>query len=180
MDHIEFFKIGIEVDFNKLDEFSEATLRNSLGRLYYYTYHEALKFVREDESLIKIYTDLTSSIPSYHKRLITVFAKFSANTQNLKYGKISRLLSVLHNLRCDADYELSKVFGKNDFLSMLAQLDDLKNVVHELNPHYFNISVSPVNSNISTTSVESGTIRVMRKEISSSAPRKKPILRLLD
>lgn len=180
MNHIEFFKIGIGVDFNKLDEFPEATLRNSVGRLYYYTYHEALKFIHEDEGLIEIYTDLASSIPSYHKRMITVFARFAANTQNLKYGKISRLLSVLHNLRCDADYELNKVLGKNDFLSMLAQLDDLKNVVHELNQQYFNISVSPVNSNISTTCMENGTIRVMRKENPSSEPKKKPTLRLLD
>lgn len=180
MNHIDFFKIGIGVDFSKSDELSEATIRNSLGRLYYYTYHEALKFVHEDENLLKIYTDLALSIPSYHKRLIAVFAHFAANTQNLKYGKISRLLSVLHNLRCDADYELSKVLGKNDFLSMLAQLDDLKNVVQELNSQYFNITVSPVNTSVSTTCIENGTIRVLKKERISSEPKKKPSLRLLD
>lgn len=83
MNHIEFLQMGIDVDFDKLDELAEVKIRNSLGRIYYFTYHEAVNFICDDEEFCKIYTSLKSTIPSSHKRLIAVFffPNFKRNTK---------------------------------------------------------------------------------------------------
>lgn len=101
------------------------------------------------------------------------FSQISKETQNFKYGKISRLLGVLHTLRCFADYDMEKNLGKNDFLSMLAQLDDLKKAAQELKPKYFNVSLTPDDTNISETVIEHASIKVFKKEQSTVPVRKK-------
>lgn len=180
MNHVEFLKIGIDVDFTKLEELTEVKIRNSLGRIYYYTYHEAMKFVCEDDELSKIFDNLKCSIPSFHKRLITVFAEIAKHTQNLKYGKISRLLGILHTMRCDADYDMDMKLGKNDFLSMLAQLDDLKNVSQELKPDYFQVCLTPEDISLSETTIENASIKVFKKEQASIPIKRRPSLRILE
>lgn len=180
MNHSEFLDTGVDVDFSKLDELTEVRLRNSLGRIYYYTYHEALSFVINDFELNNLYLNLKQTIPSTHKLLISTFAEKAKETQNRSYGKISRLLGVMHNLRCNADYDMNIVVGKNEFLSMLAQLEDLKNAANELKPAHFTKSITPEKTSLTETKVDNASIKVFKKEVDNTQVRKKPSLRLLD
>lgn len=176
MNHVEFLEIGLSID---CENAGEVTIRNSLGRIYYYVYHELLEFVMVDESLAKIFSDLKEKIPSCHKRLAVVFAEAAKGTQNLKFGKISRLLGVLHRLRCQADYELDTNLNKDSYLSMIAQLDDLKNVAQEINPNSFDTDVLPKNIIITGTTINSASIQVIRRN-QPDRLKKKPSLRILD
>lgn len=180
MNHVEFLDIGVDVDFSKLEELTEAKLRNSLGRIYYYTYHEALSFVSNDIELNELYLSLKQTIHQTHKLLISTFVAKAKETQNRNYGKIARLLGVMHQLRCNADYDMDIVVGKNEFLSMLAQLDDLKNAANELNPEHFTASVTPDKTSIIETKIDNASIKVFKKDIDVLPAKKKPSLRLLD
>lgn len=180
MNHVEFLEIGVDVDFSKLDELTEVKLRNSLGRIYYYTYHEALSFVSNDIELNKLYLNLKQTIQPTHKLLISTFAEKAKETQNKNYGKISRLLGVMHKLRCNADYDMDIIVGKNEFLSMLAQLDDLKSAANELNPDRFTSLVTPEKTSIIETKIDNASIKVFKKDADVIPKKKKPSLRLLD
>lgn len=177
MNHAEFLKIGIEIDISVANE---ATIRNSLGRIYYYTYHEILKFISHDSVLMQIFEDQKESIPSYHKRLVIVLAEASRLTHDWTYGTVSRLLGVLHSMRCEADYDLNVTLNKSHLLSMIAQLDTLRDAAQKLQPTSFDISVLPTGLVVDETKVDSASIKVVRTGYSKDVSAKRSSLRILD
>lgn len=134
MQHHEFYNCTTSIQANA----TEIELRNAMSRLYYYVYHEILSIISQNKDLSLIYQGLDGSS---HKRLQNTFFTYTKRTGKLIYTEISRLLQTLHNLRCDADYELNINIVFSDFNSMLAQLQTLKSKFQMENATAFNINI---------------------------------------
>lgn len=163
MDHQAFFEQGISLNFDLKTAPTEVEIRNAIGRIYYFTYHEALSFVKENSFLSAIYDDLKDKVPSSHKRLFQTFVLYASTNQELIYGTISRHLTTLHTMRCTSDYDLKSVVSQNCYFSLLANLESLKLEIAQLNSNFFNINTSLKSENITQSKVAAGNIIVRRK-----------------
>lgn len=134
MQHHEFYNCTTSIQANA----TEIELRNAMSRLYYYVYHEILSIISQNKDLSLIYQGLDGSS---HKRLQNTFLTYTTRTKEIRYTEISKLLKTLHNLRCDADYELNDKIVFSDFNSMLAQLQTLKSKFQMENATAFNIDI---------------------------------------
>lgn len=170
MNHVLFYESGISLQFNAEKKPDEVLIRNSIGRIYYYIYHEALEWLFNDSLLLAKYESLEKKVPSFHKRLARTFADCSADTQKLSYGTISRLLYALHDARCKADYHLDHTVDESDFFSMLGTLESLKQESQKFNSNVFRIE----------TNIKSENLNVLRTDVGSIAVIKRPTLRILD
>lgn len=168
MEHDAFYNAGNMIVAKSYPNSSEIEFRTAVGRIYYYVYHEILSWVKSDDTLSAIYSG--SEIKSTHKKLINVFYELTKKTKDLNYGKISRLLSVMHGFRCRADYLLEALVDKSLFESIIANLDDLKEACIKCNKNLFSIVRSEKQNTIGSLKTGSANIEV----------RKKPTLRLLD
>lgn len=168
MEHNAFYSMGNMIVNSSHPNPSEVELRTAVGRIYYYVYHEILNWVVSDENLNTLYRD--SEIKSTHKKLINVFYELTKQTQDLNYGKITRLLSAMHGFRCKADYHLEGMVDRALFDSILANLNDLKDTCMTYNHTLFSVVISEKPSIIGSIKTNSGNFEV----------RKKPTLRLLD
>lgn len=138
MDAIDFLNIALQT--SKQDDLKEAELRNAIGRLYYYCYHEAKSLIIANEECHKIY-DQALLGNSAHKSIFQTFYEHSKSTRNLRYGTLSRLLKDIHTERCNADYELDISFKKSDLISLIKMLIDIKNNIDELKLSFFQVDV---------------------------------------
>jgi|GEM_PF-4887696 len=167
MNHDAFYLIGNKIISQNNKDLTEVELRTAIGRIYYYIYHEILNWVDTDDSMKLIYSE--SKIKSAHKKLVNVFFEMAKNTRNLQYGKISRLLALLHSLRCVADYQLDEPVNKALFDSMEANLEDLKDACLSLKNDLFKILNGEIVETIGAHKTQNATLEV-----------KKRTLRLLD
>lgn len=165
MDHKAFFDQGISLSFDQNTRPVEADIRNAIGRLYYYAYHEALKFVQNNEFLSLIYNDaeFKKKNPTSHKRILKTFAKYSSDSQNLNYGTISRHLGNLHTMRCTADYDLIQVVNENNYFSFIANFESLKQEIIKIDVGSFNVDTKLESENITQTDAAFGKIIVKKK-----------------
>jgi len=162
VDHKDFYNLGRKIDLLEGNP-SEAELRTSIGRIYYYVYHEILRWVNCETLLLNAYYE--SEILSTHKRLIDTFAKVSKNTQKLIYGKICRLIGALHTLRCNADYQLHQKIDMQTYKSTLANFEDLKEACEQLRPDMFQIDINTISETLGTTQTTNAEIKVKKRTI---------------
>lgn len=163
MDHKSFFEQGISLKFEDLTPPAEVDIRNSIGRMYYFTYHEALALVNNNDALLKIYNDLIIEFPSTHKRLFQTFVKYAMQTQDLVYGAISRHLANLHTFRCSADYDLNVQITDSDYFSFLANLDSLKIETLKKDSRFFNVETNLNSKNVVQTDINCGKVIVKKR-----------------
>ena len=165
MDHKAFFYQGISLKLDQIPAPDEVSIRNAIGRMYYYAYHEALIFVQNHSFLSSIYNDqlFIKKNPRLHKRLVKTFAEYAANTQDLKYGTISRYLGSLHTMRCFADYNLIRLVKESDFFSFLANLESLKLEIIKIDSNSYDVDIKIKSENIIQTNTEIGKVVVKKK-----------------
>lgn len=163
MNHDAFYVMGSKIISQNNDNLTEADIRTAIGRVYYYIYHEVLNWVKLEEFMLNVYSE--SEIKSTHKKLINVFYELARSTRNLQYGKISRLLSTLHSLRCIADYQLNDPVDKALFESMEANLEDLKEACLSLKNDLFKILNNEVVETIAAHRTQDATLEVRKKPL---------------
>ncbi|ENV34538.1 hypothetical protein [Acinetobacter gerneri] len=172
MDHKDFFYQGISINLDCSNPPKEVVIRNAIGRMYYYIYHEALVFIQNNDFLSSIFNDelFKNKNPSSHMRLVNTFSEYARISQDLKYGSISRYIGSLHSLRCLSDYNLTKVVKENDFFSFLANLESLKLEIAKINSDFFRVDTKLKSESITQSTTNIGQIVV----------KKKPSLRILE
>ncbi|TCB67411.1 hypothetical protein E0H88_12855 [Acinetobacter sp. ANC 4216] len=171
MEHKSFFDTGIQLDFSNGNEPSEVLIRNAIGRLYYYVYHEVLSWINLDENLGQHYDALSSEYPTTHKRLAQTFLEYSRTTKDLQYSSIYRLLINLHQWRCKADYQLNININKSNYYSVIENIKCLKDLSQKFRSDRFEIEIDLVEVDIITHKTRSASMQVIKR---------KPTLRLLD
>ncbi len=170
MHHSNFFDAGNKVVFTSTSLPHEIDLRNAISRLYYYIYHEVLIWIHNDEILKNLY--LNSVEKSKHKRLRSVLAHRVKESRDTSYGTISRLLGILHQARCDCDYNLDNTVDKNFYDSFIANFTSLKQISINLKNDIFNKFECTLLEEIATTKIGNNQIRVCKAV--------KPSLKILD
>lgn len=163
MDHKCFFELGISLKFDQASPPTEVEIRNAIGRIYYYTYHEALELVNANEALLEIYNELKEEFPSFHKRLFRTFVVFATQNQDLSYGTISRHLGNLHTFRCSADYNLEAQITERDYFSFLANLDSLKLEIVKKDKNFFDVQTSLNSQSVIQTNLDCGKAIVRKR-----------------
>jgi len=163
MNHEAFYVLGNKIISQTNDNLTEAELRTAIGRIYYYIYHEVLRWVNIDDSMKLVYSE--SEIKSTHKKLINVFFEMAKNTRNLQYGKISRLLSTLHSYRCLADYQLNDQVDKALFESMIANLEDLKEACSSFKNDLFKVLNVETVETLGAHKTQSATLEVRKRTL---------------
>lgn len=138
MDDIDFLDITLEI--SKQDNLKEAELRNVIGRLHDYCYHEAKSFILANEEYCE-FSEQALLNNSAHKSIFNTFYQYSKSTRDLRYGIIWRLLKDIHTERCDADYELNINSKKSALISLIKILVEIKNNIDELKLSFFQIDV---------------------------------------
>lgn len=170
MDHSEFYHLGNRLALSEDKLHVESEIRNAIGRLYYYVYHEILFWVKSDKQLSNYY--LTSTERSSHKKLFDVFYESAKDTKDLRYGKIKRLLCDLHDSRCICDYDLDETIDKSILEEFQADLLDLKDVVLHYKDNVFASVISEVGEVDDVFKTQNFSAKVVQK--------KKPTLRILE
>ena len=162
MHHEKFFESGNKLDFSGVDFIEEIEIRNSIGRIYYYIYHEILSWVKSDSQLNNFYQNSTEK--SFHKKLRCVFQELANTTKNTIYGKIFRILGLLHQSRCDCDYELQDNINEDFFNTFIANFASLKQTVIILNNNIFKVFKCEIYEEVASTETKNATITVLKKK----------------
>lgn len=172
MDHAKFYESGTKFNFDQIENPEEIEIRNAVGRIYYYIYHEVLKWVNSDNTLRPIYLNL--DIKSFHLKLRKVFFELVQETNIELYGKISRLLENLHQARCDCDYDLLEVVDKDLYDTFIVNFTDLKQACLKFKNDIFPAFECEILEEIASTNIENAKITILKKGKSD-----KPKLRIL-
>lgn len=160
----KFFESGFKLDFEGATVIEEVEIRNAIGRIYYYIYHEVLIWINSDSALNPIYQNIDEK--SYHKKLRKVFQEIAIDTNDTVYGTIYRMLGLLHQSRCDCDYDLDESIDSEFFDTFIANFASLKQAVFNLNQEIFKLFECEIFEEIATTSSSNASIAIFRKKSS--------------
>lgn len=168
MHHDEFYNLGASIAFNSKCSPSEIEIRNAIGRIYYYVYHEVLEWVQGDEALSVYFNN--SEEKSSHLKLRDVFLQISQKDKDTKFGKVYRLLADLHKSRCICDYKLTHEVTKDFLDTFEAVLSEFKEECIKLKPEI--LKLVPYE--------EFEDIAEFKAPTYNAVVRKKPSLKILD
>lgn len=164
----EFYNLGATIAFNSAGLPSETEIRNAIGRIYYYVYHEILEWIQGDSNLSVYYKN--SAETGSHSKLRDVFLQVSQNDNDTKFGKVYRLLANLHASRCICDYKLQQEVTRDFLETFEATLTEFKEECVKLNPAL--LKLIPCE--------EFEEIAELKTATFSAMVRKKPSLKILD
>lgn len=162
MNHSEFYHLGNRLTSSLGNPAIESEIRNIIGRLYYYVYHEILIWVKSDETLLNLYRSSTEK--GSHNKLYDAFFQYAKSTQELKYGTIKRLLCDLHDSRCLCDYKLNESVNASIIDEFHAVLLELKEVVQHVRKSVFSAVVSEELQIEEVLVTENFTAKVVKKQ----------------
>lgn len=134
MERKELLDLALEI--NALTNKSEVKIRNAIGRLYYFIYHESLAIIKETPGLNQIYENFHRDTPS-HKKLLDTFEAYADQYNSFQHGQFRKKLKSLRNLRNTSDYKLDQTIGIGYLNTIIADLEYLKSLTEVTQNKFF-------------------------------------------
>ena len=159
MNHQELLNLALEIQNNQNP--SEVKVRNAMGRLYYFAYHETLLMIQGNDGLKAVYDQLSGGS---HEKVLKTFIEYYRLSQNYDAFEFGQKLEFLRNSRNIADYKLDRTLAITNFNTMLTQLKKLKELSNITKNQFFQMKIRTVihtQPNRNTTNQKPSKLRVV-------------------